>query len=97
MNAPAELPILRLTSYEHPCSYLPGRGARMEFGMSLRLSGAKFERLLEQGFRRSGQMIYRPACTGCRECQPIRVLAQEFRHFSLIPTGDLATPSDKIS
>ena len=79
MKAPVQLPILRLSHYEHPCSYLPGREARMEFAFSVRLPAANYQRLLEQGFRRSGRMVYRPVCIGCRECQPIRVLAREFR------------------
>lgn len=79
MIASGQLPILQLRRYEHPCSYLPGREARMEFAFSVRLPATKYEQLLEQGFRRSGRMVYRPVCAGCRECQPIRVLASEFR------------------
>jgi arginine-tRNA-protein transferase len=79
MNAPVEFRILALANYEHPCSYLPGRTACMEFGMPWRLSPAKYETLLERGFRRSGSMVYRPVCRSCRECQALRVLTAEFR------------------
>jgi arginine-tRNA-protein transferase len=50
----------------------------MQFGMSSHLLSAKYEWLLDHGFRRSGRMVYRPMCAGCHECQPIRVLASEF-------------------
>src|SRR5262245_2481686 len=78
MNAPAQ-DTLRLASYSHPCSYLPGRIASMEYGFSMYVPPAWYERLLNHGFRRSGRMVYRPICAACRECQPIRVLAREFQ------------------
>ena len=28
---------------------------------------------MDAGFRRSGRIIYQPACAGCRECVPLRV------------------------
>jgi leucyl-tRNA---protein transferase len=51
----------------------------MEYGFSLHVPPAWYEQLLNHGFRRSGRMVYRPICSNCRECQPIRVLAREFR------------------
>ena len=51
----------------------------MEFGFTQRMTPSSYERFLNAGFRRSGQMIYRPSCKGCQECQPIRILAQQFR------------------
>jgi arginyl-tRNA--protein-N-Asp/Glu arginylyltransferase len=79
MIDPTRLPPLRLMQYEHPCSYLPGRTARMQFAWSSQMPSAYYEVLLHHGFRRSGCMVYRPTCATCRECQSIRVLANEFR------------------
>jgi len=71
------LPVVR--SEEHACSYLPGQSASLEFTLSRRMTAGIYEGLLERGYRRSGRMFYRPVCTECRECQPVRVLTAEFR------------------
>ncbi|HUN80106.1 MAG TPA: arginyltransferase [Phycisphaerae bacterium] len=62
----------------HPCSYLPDRTAINEFTVAGRLSGAEYHALMDRGFRRSGDVVYRPACPGCRECIPIRVPVGDF-------------------
>lgn len=79
MRLEQKLPVLTMPGWPHPCSYLPGRQANTEFAFVRRITPAAYERFLNAGFRRSGQMIYRPACGGCRECQPIRVLVDEFQ------------------
>jgi arginine-tRNA-protein transferase len=38
-----------------------------------------YEQYLNAGFRRSGKVVYRPVCENCRECQPVRVLVNEFQ------------------
>ncbi|MBI3710594.1 MAG: arginyltransferase [Proteobacteria bacterium] len=62
-----------------PCPYLPGRVERRIFAD---LSGPKpvlgYDVLSEAGFRRSLGFAYRPACPGCNECVPVRILAAEF-------------------
>jgi leucyl-tRNA---protein transferase len=40
---------------------------------------ATYQALMDLGFRRSGKLVYRPACEGCRECVPIRVPVDRFR------------------
>ena len=37
-----------------------------------------FQDLIEKGFRRSGQYIYKPSCKGCTACIPIRLTVQKF-------------------
>ena len=52
---------------EHECSYLPDRGARsLFFDPAAALSPQKAQWLTDQGFRRSGEYMYRPHCAGCR-------------------------------
>jgi arginyl-tRNA--protein-N-Asp/Glu arginylyltransferase len=60
------------------CAYLPGRTATHEYAMTQRLTSAAYQRMMDEGFRRSGMVIYRPVCEGCRECVPIRVPVSEF-------------------
>jgi arginyl-tRNA--protein-N-Asp/Glu arginylyltransferase len=62
------------TTQDHgQCPYLPDRdwGSHMLWIESI--SSAEFRQLLERGYRRSGRLIYRPACGACRECTPTRL------------------------
>jgi len=62
-----------------PCSYLPGREATSEWVDPGILHQALYDRLIEAGFRRSGDHVYRPACLGCRACVPVRIPVDRFR------------------
>lgn len=70
------LPLFR--SDPHPCPYLPGRMAEDLFTVESRLEPARYKLMMDHGFRRSGRVVYRPACDGCSECVPIRVPVSEF-------------------
>lgn len=67
-----------LGTHSHPCSYLPGLTATDEAWLSAGLSPAAYHELMNRGFRRSGHILYRPVCDGCRKCIPIRVPVAEF-------------------
>lgn len=43
------------------------------------LDPAVYQVLMDSGFRRSGRVVYRPVCDGCRECVPLRVPVESFR------------------
>ncbi len=64
---------------ESPCPYLPGRRERK---VITELAGARataqYTMLSRAGFRRSHQYAYRPACSGCSACIPVRVRAADF-------------------
>ncbi|MGQ0501108.1 MAG: arginyltransferase [Panacagrimonas sp.] len=61
-------------STEHSCGYLPERSARSLFvDPDYVLSPARYESLLQQGFRRGGNHVYRPRCESCRLCIPARI------------------------
>ena len=62
----------------HPCPYLPGRAARFRGFLSGRMAGEMFHGLLDAGFRRSGRLVYRPDCVGCRECRAMRISVERF-------------------
>lgn len=63
---------------ESPCPYLPDRMSRSEAFAVRTLSGGVYEALMEQGFRRSGRVIYRPTCRACTACIPLRVDVARF-------------------
>lgn len=62
-----------------PCPYLPGRQERR---LVTFLEGAnadrRHEELMRAGFRRSQNLVYRPACPGCRACVPVRLPVADF-------------------
>jgi arginine-tRNA-protein transferase len=62
-----------------PCPYLPGRQERKLFThLTGRRATALHALLSDNGFRRSQNLIYRPACEGCASCQSVRIIANEF-------------------
>jgi arginine-tRNA-protein transferase len=62
-----------------PCPYLPGKMERKLFThLAGRRASALHHLLSDNGFRRSQNLIYRPACEGCDACQSVRILAREF-------------------
>ncbi len=69
-------------AYDEPsdCPYLPGLVARMPLRMQLRrLSHAEFDERLAAGDRRTGPMLYKPDCPACQACEPIRIVAADYR------------------
>jgi len=65
---------------EHPCAYLPGRPSRTLFlDPQARRDPLFYQYLLANGFRRSGDHVYRPHCPNCSACVPVRIPALQFR------------------
>jgi arginine-tRNA-protein transferase len=64
---------------EMACPYLPDRGETKVI-TDLRGPGAKalYDSLSKGGFRRSHHFAYRPACSGCQACVPVRVRVPDF-------------------
>lgn len=64
---------------ETPCPYLPGAWERK---LVTELSGADaaelHARLSRAGFRRSHRFAYRPACSRCQACVPVRIALEDF-------------------
>lgn len=64
----------------HTCNYLPDQQSRSWFvDPSARLTPTIYAHLLANGYRRSGNIVYRPACPECRECVPVRVPVASFQ------------------
>lgn len=64
---------------EHPCGYWPERTAR---DLVLDPRDERLPQLyplaLHSGFRRSGDIVYRPHCRGCHACVPVRIAVDAF-------------------
>ena len=65
---------------EHECSYLPARQAITLFvDPNYDVSMKQYGTLAKLGFRRSGENIYRPHCSDCGLCIPVRLPVEEFK------------------
>ncbi len=63
----------------HECSYLPNQRAITVFiDPYLPKSVSLYESLLQEGFRRSGENLYRPECRTCHACIAVRLPVQLF-------------------
>jgi arginine-tRNA-protein transferase len=66
-------------SMPHSCSYLPGRAATTLFvDPRYAMDSAKFGRFMQLGWRRSGDLVYRPHCHHCTACVPVRIPVSRF-------------------
>ncbi|MBM3737477.1 MAG: arginyltransferase [Acidobacteria bacterium] len=69
-------------SPSEPCSYLEDRLARYQAFLwdpeQGRLPGSAYQDLMDNRFRRSGRVFYRPVCSGCGSCIPIRIDVESF-------------------
>lgn len=62
------------------CAYFPEehRASRTAFALPGPLSRSEYRAAMSLGMRRSGTLVYRPLCIGCRRCQPYRVEVARF-------------------
>ena len=63
---------------DHPCEYLPGRMATLNYEYMLQLTPEQYEDRMNDGCRKFGRLIFRPSCAGCEECRPVRVAVNHF-------------------
>jgi arginine-tRNA-protein transferase len=64
---------------ETPCPYLDGRFERKLVTELPAGDTRLYSELSRAGFRRSHRFAYRPACTACEACKPVRVPVADFR------------------
>lgn len=64
---------------EGKCHYLPTEQERTSIVLDAdKYSPAGYQLLLQAGFRRSGNMIYRPHCSACTACHSLRVDVERY-------------------
>ena len=65
------------------CPYLDAATARMPLRLPVgTVTPEVTDHLLEMGYRRSGDFVYRAQCPSCNECKPTRVLVDQFQWSS---------------
>lgn len=81
MTLPHEPALQRLQFYltaPYPCGYLQGRLAQSLIAVpNFAIDTAGYSALLRHGFRRSGNLVYRPQCPTCQACVPVRLAVQQ--------------------
>lgn len=72
-----------LTFYQdtpHGCSYLDDQMARNIYpDPNKPMTYSLYSHLIQHGFRRSGNIAYRPYCSDCNACVPVRINIQQFK------------------
>ncbi|MCP3668151.1 MAG: arginyltransferase [Gammaproteobacteria bacterium] len=64
----------------HECAYFPDREAITQFiDPKAELTPEIYGKLLNLGFRRSGEIVYRPGCSHCKACKSTRLAVAEFK------------------
>lgn len=61
------------------CGYLPDQTWRLEYEVVTALSRAEYMGRMLQGWRRFGDMLFRPRCPDCAACRSLRVVTGRFR------------------
>lgn len=73
-------PLRLFHTAEHACGYWPERQARdLVFDPGDPRQARLYPMALSWGFRRSGNLIYRPHCRHCKACVAVRIPVAEFR------------------
>jgi arginyl-tRNA--protein-N-Asp/Glu arginylyltransferase len=64
-----------------PCSYLPDQEEQLIMLLTPQDNAkSSYPTLIANGFRRSGEQIYRPNCQHCNACQSLRIPIATFKH-----------------
>jgi len=64
----------------HDCSYLDNQQARNIYpDPNQVLTNELYSQLIAHGFRRSGNLAYRPYCSDCSACVPVRINVEQFK------------------
>lgn len=68
------------TTPEHDCPYLPDKQAKTLFlTPEVQANKSVYQALIANGFRRSGDHIYRPHCETCNACISVRLPVKLFK------------------
>ena len=64
----------------HACSYLDDQQACNIYpDPEQPMTSHLYSHLIKHGFRRSGDLVYRPYCSDCQACVPVRINIEQFK------------------
>lgn len=82
MSSPSELPLQKLQFYvttPYACGYIAKNKAQSLIATpAASVNADTYSELITQGFRRSGELAYRPHCESCIKCVPVRLVLAQF-------------------
>ena len=65
---------------KYSCGYINNQEAQSMVATPYKKVDADtYSDLIQKGFRRSGQYVYKPQCNECSACIPIRICVKEFK------------------
>lgn len=73
--------LLKECALSEECSYLPGLNQTTHYKIIEKCDTDYNELLIERGWRRFGNMYFRPVCEGCSACESIKIDVNNY-HFS---------------
>jgi len=71
--------VFRFIAPSSRCGYLPQQTWQLEYEQVAAIIPAEYLERMRDGWRRFGDMLFRPQCPRCTACQSIRVLVERFR------------------
>jgi leucyl-tRNA---protein transferase len=71
--------VFRFIAPPSRCGYLPQQTWQLEYEQVAAVTAAEYLERMRNGWRRFGDMLFRPQCPRCAACQSIRVLVDRFR------------------
>ena len=71
--------LFRFTAPPSACGYLPQEEWSLEYEYVGQMTPSEYMQRMVEGWRRFGHVLFRPQCRACQACQPIRVVASQFR------------------
>ena len=73
-----DIELLSFETSPETCSYLPAEQSRYEYRVMIGSTPEFCGELLRRGWRRFGTHFFRPICSTCRACRPLRVDVHQF-------------------
>lgn len=70
--------LFRFVTQPSVCSYLREETSQLEYRVPLNLGETVYGELIQRGWRRFGNYVFRPQCPVCRKCRSLRVIVDDY-------------------